>query len=93
MFHILQKIWFPNIENIEIFKSGGIDKLLGRFLKDGAETLAKHISEILQPLNHCEVFPNPLQSCKTQAYFQEKKKSRPIKLHAYLVTAINFKKS
>ena len=34
------------MENIEISKAAGTDKLSGRFLKDGAEILSKPISEI-----------------------------------------------
>lgn len=34
------------MKNIEISKATGIDKLPGRYLKDGAEVLSKSISEI-----------------------------------------------
>ena len=37
---------FQIIENTEPSKAAGIDKLSGRFLKDGTEILSKPISEI-----------------------------------------------
>ena len=43
---------FKVMGNIEVSKAAAIDKLPGRLLKDGAETLSKPVSKICnQPLN------------------------------------------
>ena len=49
LFHIKstsEKKVFKIMENIDISKTSSIDKLPGRFLKDGAKILSKPISEI-----------------------------------------------
>ena len=45
------------MENIEVSKVTDTDKLTGRFLKDGAEILAKPISEINTSQSPMEYFP------------------------------------
>ena len=50
------------MENIEISKAAGTDKLPGRFLKNGAEILSKHISEICNLSISHGIFSNALQS-------------------------------
>ena len=61
------------MEKIEISKAAGIDKLSERFLKDGAESLFKPISEICNLSISHGIFPNAYQT-----YFQERQKSRTI---------------
>ena len=34
------------LKNVELTKAAGIDQILGKFLKDGAQILAKPISEL-----------------------------------------------
>ena len=67
---------FEIMENIEISKASSINKLPGRFLKDGAKILFKPFSKIwnlsISVVSQC------FQSCKTKTYFQERQKSRPI---------------
>ena len=60
------------MENIEISKAAGTDKLPGRFLKNGAEILSKHISEICSLSISHGIFSNALQSWKAQTYIQER---------------------
>ena len=69
---------FRIMENIEISKASGIDKLPGNFLKDGAKILCKPISEICNLLISHGIFPNACKVAKTKTYFQEREKSRPI---------------
>ena len=49
---------FKIMENIEISKASGIDKLPGRYLKDGAKILSKPISEICNLSIFRGIFPN-----------------------------------
>ena len=49
---------FKIMENIEISKASGIDKLPGKFLKDGAKILSRPISEIRDLSISHRIFPN-----------------------------------
>ena len=70
---------------MEISKAAGIDKLPGRFLKDGAEVLSNFISEICNlSLSH-GIFPNACKVAKLKSIFKKGKKVetsnyRPISL-------------
>ena len=61
MFHIKntpeEKI-FKIMEKIEVSKAAGIDKLTGRFIKDGAEILFNPISEISNVSVSHGIFPD-----------------------------------
>ena len=54
--------------NIEISKATGIDKLPGRFLKDGAEILSKPISEICNLSISHGIFPNVCKVAKPKLF-------------------------
>ena len=49
---------FKITQNIDIFKAGGTDNRSGKFLKDGAEILAKPLSEICNLSTTSRAFPN-----------------------------------
>ena len=55
--------------NIDISKAAGIDKLSGKFLKDGAEILAKPQSEITS-----RTFPNVCKVENLKPIFKKGKK-------------------
>ena len=40
---------FNTLKNVEVTKAAGIDKISGKFLKDGVRILAKPISELCNP--------------------------------------------
>ena len=44
---------FNILKNVEVAKAAGIDKISGKFLKDGARILAKPISELLGGFSRC----------------------------------------
>ena len=48
---------FKIIQNIDISKAAGIDNLSGKFLKDGAEVLAKPLNEICNLSITSRIFP------------------------------------
>ena len=55
--------------NIVISKAAGVDKLSGRFLKDGANMLAKPISTLCNLSISQGVFANACKVCETATYF------------------------
>ena len=65
------------MENIEIAKASGIDKLPGRFLKDGAKILSKSISEICSLSISHGIFPNACKVAKLKSIFRKGKKFDP----------------
>ena len=65
------------MENIEISKASGIDKLPGRFLKDGAKILSKPISEICNLSISHGIFPNACKVAKLKPIFRKGKKVEP----------------
>ena len=70
------------MENIEISKASGIDKLPGRFLKDSAKILSKPISEIF----NLSIFHGiSLNACKTKPIFKKGKKVDPSKYRPILL--------
>ena len=65
------------MENIEISKAAGIDKLSGMFLKDGAEILSKPITEICNLSISHGIFPNACKDAKLKPIFKKDKKVDP----------------
>ena len=65
------------MENIEISKASGIDKLPKRFLKDGAKILSKILSEICNLLISHGIFPNTCKVAKLKPIFKKGKKVNP----------------
>ena len=55
--------------NIESFKAAGVDKLSGRFLKDGTNILAKPISALYNLSISQGVFPNAYEVAKLKPIF------------------------
>ena len=62
------------MENNEISKAAGIDKLPGRFIKDGAESLSKPISELCDLSISYGIFPNPCKVATLKPIFKKGKK-------------------
>ena len=63
--------------NIEISKASGIDKLPGRFLKDGAKILSKPITEMYNLSISHGIFPNACKVAKLKPIFKKGKKVDP----------------
>ena len=73
------------MSNIESSKAAGVDKLSGRFLKDGVNILAKPISALCNLSISQGVFPSTCKVAKLKPIFKKGKKSdlsnyRPISL-------------
>ena len=68
---------FKIIQNIDISKAAGIDNLSGKFLKDGAEILAKPLSEICNLSITSRAFPNACKVAKLKPIFKKGKKTDP----------------
>ena len=62
--------------NIQSSKGAAVDRLPSRFLKDGANILAKHLCT-LQSLNLTESLPKCLQSCGLKPIVKKGKKTDP----------------
>ena len=65
--------------NIEISKAAGVDKLSSRFLKDGANILAKPISTFCNLSVSQGVFPDACKVAKLKPIFKKGKKTDPSK--------------
>ena len=65
------------MENIEISKGSGIDKLPRKFLKDCAKILSKPISEICNFSISHGIFPNACKVAKLKPIFKKGKKVEP----------------
>ena len=63
--------------NIESSKAAGVDKLSGRFLKDGGNILAKPISTLCNLSISQGVFPNACRVAKLKSIFEKGKKTDP----------------
>ena len=63
--------------NIEISKAAGVDKLSSRFLKDGANILAKPISTLCNLSMSQGVFRNSCKVAKLKPIFKKGKKTDP----------------
>ena len=65
------------MQNIEISKTSGTDKLPGRFLKDGTKILSKSVSEICNLSISHGIFPNACKVAKLKPIFRKGKKVDP----------------
>ena len=65
------------MEKIDISKATGIDKLPGRFLKDGADFLSKPISKICNLSISHGIFSNACKVAKLKPIFKKGKKVDP----------------
>ena len=82
---VLKRKFFKIIQNIDISKAAGIDNLSGKFLKDGAEILARQLSEIRSLSITSRAFPIACKVAKLKPIFKKGKKTdssnyRPISL-------------
>ena len=80
MFHITstsEENVFKIMEKIEISKAVSIDKLFGRFLKNGAEILSKPTSEICNLSVSHGIFPSACKVAKLKPIFKKDKKVDP----------------
>ena len=68
---------FKTIQNINISKAAGINNISGKFLKDGAEILAKPLSEICNLSITSKAFPNACKVAKLKSIFKKGKKTDP----------------
>ena len=65
------------MKNIESSKAAGVDKLSRRFLKDGANILAKHISTLCSLSISQRAIPNACKITKLKPIFKKGKESDP----------------
>ena len=65
------------VTNIEISEAAGVDKLFGRFSKDGTNILAKPISTLCNLSISQGVFPNAFKFAKLKPIFKKGKKTDP----------------
>ena len=63
--------------NIESSKAARVDKFSGRFLKDDANILAKHISALCNLSISKGVFPSACKVAKLKPIFKKRKKTDP----------------
>ena len=65
------------MQDIKSSKAAGIDKLSGRFLKDGADILAKPVSSLCNLSISRGVFPSACKVAKLKPIFMKGKKTDP----------------
>ena len=63
------------MQDIKSSKAAGIDKLSGRFLKDGADILAKPVSSLCNLSIARGVFPSACKVAKLKPLFKKGKKT------------------
>ena len=68
---------FKIMQDINILKAAGINNLSGKCLKDGAEILAKPLSEICNLSITSRTFPNVSKVLKLKPIFKKDKKTDP----------------
>ena len=61
------------MQDIKSSKAAGIDKLSGKFLKDGADILAKPVSTLCNLLISRGVFPSACKVAKLKPIFKKGK--------------------
>ena len=66
---------------MNINKAAGIDNLSGKFLKDGANILAKPISELCNLSIKYSLFPTDCQIAKLKPLFKKVSTTRPKNSH------------
>ena len=59
---------FNTLKNVEVTKAAGIDKISGKFLKDGARILTKPISELCNLSMPLGSFPNACKSARVKPF-------------------------
>ena len=62
------------MQDIKSSKAAGIDKLSGKFLKDGADVLAKPVSALCDLSISRGVFPSACKVAKLKPIFKKSKK-------------------
>ena len=85
---ITEGYMFNILKNVEV-KAAGIDKILGKFLKDGARILAKPISELCNFSMTLGSFPDACKIAKVKPLYKKGSKTdrsnyRPISLLSLL---------
>ena len=75
--------------NIESSKAAGVDQLSGRFLKDGANILAKPISTLCNHSISHVVFPNACKAAKLKPILKRVRKLILL-IQANQIASINF---
>ena len=63
------------MRDIDTSKAAGIDRLPGRFLKDGANVLAKPVTDICNLSTSLNKFPSPFKSAKVKPIFKKGRKT------------------
>ena len=63
------------LQFINISKAAGIDKILGRFLKDGANILAKPIAKICNISISSGLFPSDCKNAKLKPLYKKGSKT------------------
>ena len=68
---------FNILKNVEVTKAAGIDQISGKFLKDGAQILAKPISELCNLSMTLGSFPDACKIAKVKPLFKKGSKTDP----------------
>ena len=68
---------FNILKNVEVTKAAGIDQISGKFLKDGAQILAKPISELCNLSMALGSFPDACKIAKVKPLFKKGSKADP----------------
>ena len=68
---------FNILKNVEVTKAAGIDQISKFFLKDGAQILAKPISELYNLFMALGSFPNTCKIAKVKPLFKKGSKTDP----------------
>ena len=65
------------MQDIKSFKAAGVDKLSGKFLKDGADILAKSVSALCNLSISWGVFPSASKVARLKPIFKKGTKTDP----------------
>ena len=84
--HVLQLL-----KDMTVDKAAGIDNLSGKFLKDGANILAKPISELCNLSIKYSLFPKDCQIAKLKPLFKKTSKRLPKNYHPISLLPLIFK--
>ena len=68
---------FNTLKNVEVTKAAGIDKISGKFLKDGVRIQAKPISELYNPSMALGSFPDACKIAKVKPPSKKGSKTDP----------------
>ena len=68
---------FNILKNVDVTKAAGIDKISGKFLKDGAWILAKPISEWCNLSSTLGSFPDACKIARVKPLFKKGSKTDP----------------